>query len=90
LIPTSAPNPFWIGAAQLYITSASANVFNQYLGQMELTNQPLQTFIRPTFTIPAVAAPALAGDHNDVQLTIVVNVNAGTQGWLLNDLRINQ
>ena len=86
-IPTNLPNPFWVGATQMFLTVPSANLFNVYLGQVELTNQPLQTFIRPTFTVPASALQGLTTNHTDVKITIVINVNGGTQGWLLNDLR---
>jgi hypothetical protein len=59
---------------------------NAYLGQVELTNQPVQTFVRPTFNVPANVLSVLNGNYTDVTVTIVINVNPGTQGWLLNDL----
>ena len=90
LIPTNAPNPFWVGATQMFLTAPSANMFNVYLGQIELTGQPLQTFIRPTFTVPPEAMSILTDNRNDVTITITINVNGGTQGWLLNDLRFGQ
>ena len=34
--------------------------------------------------------PILTGDRTDVTITIAINVNGGTQGWLLNDLRFGQ
>jgi hypothetical protein len=85
-IPTTAPNPYWVGATQMYVSSRSANIINAYLGQVELTNLPVQTFLRPTFTVPASVLPVFNGNYTDVTITIVINVNPGTQGWLLNDL----
>ncbi|HJX54306.1 MAG TPA: hypothetical protein VJ801_16180, partial [Polyangia bacterium] len=85
-IPTTAPNPKWVGATQMYVSSRSANVSNAYLGQIELTNLAVQTFLRPTFNVPAVVQSVLNGNYSDVVVTIVLNVNAGTQGWLVNDL----
>ena len=90
LVPTNAPNPYWVGQALMFISAPSANQFNVYLGEVSLTGQPLQTFIRPSFTVPASAIPMLTGDRNDVTITIAINVNGGTQGWLLNDLRFGQ
>jgi hypothetical protein len=87
-IPTTQPNPYWIGAAQMYISAPSANVYNAYLGQVELTGLPQGAFQRLNFTIPDYALHALTEDHNDVTFTIVLNVNAGTTGWLVDDLRI--
>jgi len=45
------------------------------------------SFVRQQFTIPSAALPAITGNHADVTVTIVINANAGTSGWLLNDLR---
>jgi hypothetical protein len=87
-IPTQQPNRFWIGAAQMYVTSANANVFNAYMGQVELTGLPQGQFDRLEFNIPGYALPALAQDNTDVTFTIVLNVNAGTSGWLVDDLQI--
>jgi hypothetical protein len=87
-IPTGQPNPHWIGAAQMYVSAPSANVHNAYLGQVELTPLPRGEFVRLGYTIPAYALPALTGEHADVSFTIVLNVNAGTSGWLLDDLVI--
>jgi hypothetical protein len=87
-IPTTQPNPFWIGAAQMYITAPSANVFNAYMGQVELTPLPRGQFVRLNFVVPAEALHALTEDHPDVSFTLVLNVNAGTSGWLVDDLVI--
>jgi hypothetical protein len=32
----------------------------------------------------------LTGDRTDVKLTIAINANPGTQGWLLNDMKFGQ
>jgi hypothetical protein len=87
-IPARQPNPFWIGAAQMYVTAPSANVFNAYMGQIELTPLPKDQFVRLAFSVPDYALHALTEDHGDVSFTIVLNVNAGTSGWLVDDLTI--
>jgi len=87
-IPTTQPNPYWVGDAQMFISSPTANVFNQPLGEVNLTGLPEGQFNRIEFTIPDNALPAIAGDNPDVTFTIVLNVNAGTSGWLVDDLQI--
>lgn len=87
-IPTTQPNPHWIGASQLYITAPSANVYNAYMGQVELTPLPRGQYVRLNFTVPPEALHVITGDREDVTFTIVLNVNAGTSGWLLDDLQI--
>jgi hypothetical protein len=37
LVPTDAPNPFWVGQTQMFISAPSVNVFNVHLGNVELT-----------------------------------------------------
>jgi hypothetical protein len=87
-IPTTQPNPYWVGDAQMFISSPNANVFNQPLGEVNLTGLPEGQFNRIGFTIPSYALPAITGDNPDVTFTIVLNINAGTSGWLVDDLQI--
>ena len=86
-IPKAQPNPYWIGNTQLYVSAPSANVNNAYIGQVMLTGLAEETFVRPTFAVPSSVINALVTNHSDVTVTIVLNVNAGTSGWLLSDLR---
>ena len=85
-IPTTQPNPSWIGNVQVYISSRSANVNNQFVGQDMLTGQQIGAFNTESFTIPPQVLPALQGNFTDVTITIVLNVNSGTSGWLLSNL----
>jgi hypothetical protein len=89
-IPTAQPNRFWIGDAQMFISSPSANVYNAPMGEINLTGLPPGQFDRLEFTIPSYALPAITGNNSDVSFTIVLNVNAGTTGWLIDDLEIGQ
>lgn len=89
-IPTTQPNPYWVGDAQMFISSPSANVFNAPLGEVNLTGLPEGQYNRIEFTIPSYALPAITGDNPDVTFTIVLNVNAGTSGWLVDDLEIGE
>jgi hypothetical protein len=87
LIPTQQPNPYWIGAAQLYIDIPSANIYHLYIGQVELTPLPRGSFTTLSYVLPQSVRTAIAGTHSDVRINIALNVNAGTPAHLLDNLR---
>jgi hypothetical protein len=89
-LPTQQPNPSWFGTLQMFISSPSRGVFNQYLGLVELTGTPLGVFQTFTFTIPNNVAIALAGQtYSDLTLTLALNVpSSGTGDYLFDNLRI--
>jgi hypothetical protein len=90
LLPALQANPYWFGAVQMYITAPSRNVYNAYLGQIELT--PVRTGLYTTlhFSIPDAAATALKGaTYTDLTFGIVINVPTNSQGvYLLDNLRL--
>jgi hypothetical protein len=86
-IPLPQPNIYWIGATQMYLSSPSAGVYDAYLGEVELTGQPTEKFVPEEFSVPAQAMGALTGNHEDVTITIVLNVNGGTGPWLMSQVR---
>ena len=53
----TSPNPSWLGAVQMYLTCPSANFFNQYIGEDELTGLPLNNYSTLSYPIPAPIAP---------------------------------
>ena len=57
---------------------------------LELTPLAKGQFVRLGYTIPDYARHVLTGNHSDVTFTIVLNVNAGTTGWLVDDLVLGQ
>jgi hypothetical protein len=86
-IPSPPPNPFWVGASQMYVTIPSANIFHQYLGQVELTGLPQNRFDKITFTLPANILTAIQAVHPDVSFQITLNVPAGGAPFLFDNLR---
>lgn len=88
LLPTQQPNPWWYGAVQLYLTSPSANVYNAYIGQVELTGLPLGTFQSLEFHVPAWIAERLKDGVNDLSVRLALNVPGSSQTYLLDNLRI--
>jgi hypothetical protein len=77
-----APTP----SIQLLFTSVSAGAFLVSLGQVQMTGQPVGQFVHERFSVPTSVLSALAGTHSDVQLSVVLNVTAGTD-WILSDLQ---
>ena len=90
MLPTVQPNPSWFGAMQMYINSPSRAVYNQFLGEIELTGLALGVFLTESFAIPSAVATALHGQsYSDLTLTVVLNVPfAGTGVYLLDNLRL--
>jgi hypothetical protein len=64
-IPTSQPNKFWLGAVQSFLDCPSANLFNAYIGQVDLTGRPVGKFATLAFFLPQNVRAALAGNWND-------------------------
>ncbi len=90
LLPTVQANPFWFGAVQMFMTAPSRNVYNAYLGQIELTGMRTGIFTTLHFTIPDVVITALKGKtYSDLVFGIVINVPSNTTGtYILDNLRL--
>ncbi len=86
-VPPSQPNPFWTGALQMYLTCPSGNVFNQYIGQVELTGRPQNRYSTLRFPLPAATQSTLRQSLNDCAFAFALNVNQTSQTWILDNLR---
>jgi hypothetical protein len=86
-IPTNPPNPFWIGATQLYVSVPSVGIYNQFIAQIELTGKPLGAFSTMSFTLPTNVVTALRGASSDVTFKITLNVNRHPQPFVLDNMR---
>ena len=89
-VGSNQPNPFWIGAIQFYVHAPSANIFNAYVGQIELTGITQDEFTTLTFDLPSRIANALAGSHDDVQLRYALNVNRGSGPYFLDNIQFGE
>jgi hypothetical protein len=88
-IPGHQPNPFWLGALQMYLTCPSGNVFNQYIGQVELTGKPQNRYSTLRFPLPSATRSTLAQPLDDCAFSFGLNVNQTGQAWLLDNLRFS-
>jgi hypothetical protein len=86
-MPPNPPNPSWLGAVQMYLTCPSANFFNQYIGEDELTGLPLNQFSTLSYPIPGPIASMLQGSHPDCFFSIAVNANQTPTPPVLDNLR---
>jgi hypothetical protein len=89
-LPTQQANPFWFGAVQAYISAPSRNVYNAYLGQVELTGMRTGVYTTLHFRVPDAAASALRGaTYGDLSVGVVLNVPSNTTGvYRVDNLRI--
>jgi hypothetical protein len=80
-LPPQQPDPSWFGAAQLFVSAPSLNLYNAYVGQQELTGLPTGQFNKLTFTLPSDVRAALDSTaYSDLRFTIVLNVPAADTG----------
>jgi hypothetical protein len=86
-IPTNPPNPYWLGAVQLYATCPSANMNNAYIGQVELTGKPLGAYSTLVFPIPRSIESVLTQTHPDCFVSIAVNSDRTPTPPTLDNLR---
>jgi hypothetical protein len=86
-VPTGQPNPSYTGALQAYLSCPSGSVFNQYIGQVELTGKPVGHYSTLRFPLPSAVRTALARPLDDCAFTLALNVNATGNTWLLDQLR---
>jgi hypothetical protein len=86
-IPSNQPNPFYLGALQMYQSCPSGNVFNQYIGQVELTGKPQNQFSTLRFPLPAATLSTLHQSLSDCAFSFALNVNQTNRNWILDNLR---
>lgn len=87
-LPATQPNPYWFGAAQLYLESPSRNLFNAFIAQRELTGLPTERFISLVFEVPQWVRSALSSGASDLKLKIALNVPSGPGKYRLDNLVI--
>ena len=85
-LPATQPNPYWFGAAQLYLESPSRNLFNAFVAQRELTGLPTERFVSLVFEVPQWIRNALSSGASDLKLKIALNVPSGSGKYRLDNL----
>jgi Thrombospondin type 3 repeat len=88
-IPIVQGNPFWTGAAQMFVTCPSANLFNSFLGQVDLSTLPKGQFNTLTYSIPTAVQTVIQQNRTDFSFTIVLNTTTGSAPFSLDNLRFS-
>jgi hypothetical protein len=86
-LPANQPNPFYLGAVQAFASCPSANLFNVYIGQAELTGRPTNAFSTLAFPLPPTIQAAFSQVHNDCSVSFGLNTNATAVAPVLDNLR---
>ena len=89
-IPNNQPNQFYVGALQMYLTCPSANVFNAYIGQDELTGLPQNAYSTLRYPLPSNVTSTLQQAPPDCSFSFALNVNQTGKTWILDNLRFTQ
>lgn len=84
-LPSQQPNPYWLGAVQLYVDCPSKNVNNAFVGQVELTGKTLNAFNHLTFAVPSAIRSAVGASCSDFDYSVSVNVPTDATGTYLLD-----
>jgi len=87
-IPGNQPNPFWLGALQMFLSCPSGAVNNQYIGQVELTGKPQNSYSTLRFPLSSAVRANLTRNLTDCSFTFGLNVNPTGRKWLLDKLRL--
>ena len=87
-LPTTQPNPYWLGDVQLHLTIPGANVFNAWLGWHPFTGKPTGAYHTVTFDLPQPIRTALAGSHPNAQIHIALNTGNCLAPILIDNVRI--
>ena len=70
----------------MYLTCPSHNIYNDYLGEIELTGKPLAVWNTLTFPITSsVLSSLVSSDYSDLTITVALNVAVPTTGTYLFD-----
>jgi hypothetical protein len=89
-VSPNQPNPHWLGSVAAWISIPSAGVHNRWPTRIKLNDLPLGQFTTVEFPLSADAAAALRGSHDDMSVTIDLNVTAGSGPYYLQNLHFTQ
>jgi hypothetical protein len=85
-LPSTVPDPYWVGDVQMFLTCRDAGVFNAPLGWQGLTGLPLGTFSTLRFTLGDRERAALQA-KGACEWDIALNVAPGTSDLVVDALR---
>ncbi|HEX3048767.1 MAG TPA: glycoside hydrolase family 44 protein [Bacillota bacterium] len=88
-VPDPQTNPYWIGAVQLYFQAPEAGIYNQYIGQVELTGLEVGAWNTIRFTLPEKIVNLFNGSYSDIFTTIAFNTGHTGEAFRIDNLRFS-
>jgi hypothetical protein len=88
-VPAPQPNPFWLGAIQMYLSCPSADLNNQYIAQVDLTGRPQGNYSTLRFPLPGFVKDKLRNPVKDCSVSLAMNINPTSGAWILDNLRFS-
>jgi hypothetical protein len=86
-IPANPVDPFWIGQTQLFVSCPSANLYNVYLGAVDLTGKPLGAYSTVSFNLPTNVRNVMLSSTPKLDFSFKVVVNSKDANQLLDKMQ---
>jgi hypothetical protein len=84
-LPTTLPNPYWVGDVSLYVEVPSAGLYNDWVGMSILTGLPKGQWVTISIAPTGAMLTALAGNCGDARIKFALNTSA--QNVLIDNIR---
>jgi len=89
-VPSNPSNKYYLGAVQLYVNCPSANLYNAYVSQAELTGLSLGKFSSITFNLSSDVVNVMKESHTDFSFGIALNAPPASPNYVFDNLRFVQ
>ena len=86
-VSSRQPNPWWHGQFSVRFDIPSANIIDAGTNQIELTPLQKDRFVSLELVLPQNVRTAIAGEHSDVVIKLIINAAAGAGPYYLDHLR---
>lgn len=86
-VGSTQPNPWYLGEVQLLINCPSANVYNQFIGNVQLSSLVRGSFNTVTFVLPQNIKNIISGSYIDFSFSLVLNTNSGSGPYYFDNMR---
>lgn len=84
-LPTTLPNPYWVGDVGLFVEVPSAGLYNAWVGMSILTDLPKGQWVTISIAPTPAMLNALAGNCSDARFKFALNTSA--QNILIDNIR---
>ncbi len=84
-LPAFQPNQWWQGALQLYVEAPSVGLYNQYVGQVELTGLATEQFHTVKFDVADWILTELVQARRDLTFKLALSVPSGANRFYVFD-----